>query len=1400
MKTINFKYISRVGFYSIVIFFVSLFSLNSSYGQAHQGKLYIDDDCAATTCLDNVVAIETMLSQLKSQCNITVNVLLLTQDCAPEKNGDKYIGPNVDGNSIWKDASVDYLIVILPGNNIVHGNSPYSPTSNNNDYEAVSSAISNIDILNYPTYASKMQCLIETGLDKIAQIHCEGNYTIPFTGSCNSINLDVTNHFIIQHKSGDLVSLVDPSSWIDQNSAIVQRIKSNYCTNIAVYEQYPILQNTNINYDQFHLTEIYNNVKISIDAQDPSNLDKNLLLFLLLPADAEGCKYQFLIHFPPPTNPTSNLCYPQYYNMGPINRGAIQTNVFLESGELDGSKLKDGITAGLNKLEKILLSVENLTGYTPEINEDIPEATSCNYVPSPNALTTLDNSDFYPVNSCYYTSTQSSSTPISSLENLKDSEGLYPPGFYKGYLGSTAINSQDTILYDYAGLSNDEKDRIIGSNNFVAVEDYFNKKAVSIVTSDENLSYNNGIPPQYLNAKAKFDNFDMDSPNSPLVLHHIHYNNANNTVTVEVRYKGDFMSVTVPDFPQVDEEDRSFVAQQRNLLVKNTAGFNDLQLNISAGGAAFENCGSGNDVEFKKFGYKGDHFWLTKMNTGLATVRETLKNVAIPPVTYAQVETNPAFKENFIISIPPIVAGGGDYIIDELKSIPDLVVFASSFALDAQIRTQTYQALSDPAKIFQGMVDDLTLNGQGTTLDVKKHKFGKSACEMTIGLYTGGVLVKNALKTIREKGAKGIAKDLQSTLVNVTDQFKAKIKGLGDGLSAIQAKALKKEFWDFANTLPNQTKNLDKFIKNLYMVDLWKKMKGSPDLNLASIMDKFPIATGAFYNNTISKAFIDLSDAATATAAKIAQVKTFLKDIEVGDLNNYCNKIWETPKLVGSWDFLDAFESVRRNAVNLGIMDRFKSKWPSKQKSEVVGEVNQQGFLGYCLSDLGCFVENTSVLMANYTDNKDTLNTALPIQNIEIDDIVKSYAHEDNNYYAIANLDTDLDLGLLKGWQSYDYQHITPDMWQIGEFIIHGKDGKTVEVEINRPIEWFTNSELYKRGDITFLEISELGIEGLAILQSIRPTKIDTRILEINETGIVNRPVIGKFKRYVESIVDYTFSNGDIISSTPNHSFYSKDRLSFIPIGEIEVGETILTASKKELKFISSKLREKGEYVFNFEVWRTHNYFISGNYEEEWLLVHNACWKTVDEVKGMSKAKRDAFLDDAFDQGIEWTPSNQKSYFGRGSFMESLLRDTKYKDIKATGKNRDGGSDAMHIGNDQYPTIDFVDGAKGISVKTTKKTNPYAWVESGLEGNKYIKKNINRLLEGIRDGEFGNAVSGINKADLDIYIKDFHPDYPKVHWEIAVNKHIDKLGADLKAVRNSLNINVHKINDVVNTN
>jgi hypothetical protein len=254
-------------------------------------------------------------------------------------------------------------------------------------------------------------------------------------------------------------------------------------------------------------------------------------------------------------------------------------------------------------------------------------------------------------------------------------------------------------------------------------------------------------------------------------------------------------------------------------------------------------------------------------------------------------------------------------------------------------------------------------------------------------------------------------------------------------------------------------------------------------------------------------------------------------------------------------------------------------------------------------------VRNTPVLMANTFKNVASgmalaaMPLVAPIQNVQVDDMVKAYHHEE--MYLTASNDDDL---YVPGWQDYDYLDITPETWQIGKFIIEEDDGSLVEIEANRPKKWFEDQGVTEVGNSTFLIMEEFGVFGIAELLELKPTDIDTRTFTLNESGKVDRPVITTFKRIAQDILDYTFSNGQVISCTPNHPFYSSDQKAYVPIGEMTFGESVQTSSDREIKFIGGKSREKGEHVYNFEVWREHNnYYVGFEGIEDFILVHNTC-------------------------------------------------------------------------------------------------------------------------------------------------------------------------------------------------
>ena len=264
-----------------------------------------------------------------------------------------------------------------------------------------------------------------------------------------------------------------------------------------------------------------------------------------------------------------------------------------------------------------------------------------------------------------------------------------------------------------------------------------------------------------------------------------------------------------------------------------------------------------------------------------------------------------------------------------------------------------------------------------------------------------------------------------------------------------------------------------------------------------------------------------------------------------------------------------------------------------------------------CTSFLGCFSKNTPVLMANNNPFKApalayslaALPLIYPIQNVEPDDLVKAYHHE-QSYYATADNN---DKVYVPGWQDYDYLNITPETWQIGTFEIIEANGDKVEVEANRPKTWFAENKVNNINDRTWFYMPEIGINGEANLLSIRPTVINTTNFALNESGMVDRPVITTFKRNAPIVYDYYFSDGAVIGATPEHPFFSVDRNNYIAVGELQLGEQVMTAGEKVVKFLAGKQRDKGEPVYNFEVWREHNYYVGSKESGEFLLVHNSC-------------------------------------------------------------------------------------------------------------------------------------------------------------------------------------------------
>lgn len=198
--------------------------------------------------------------------------------------------------------------------------------------------------------------------------------------------------------------------------------------------------------------------------------------------------------------------------------------------------------------------------------------------------------------------------------------------------------------------------------------------------------------------------------------------------------------------------------------------------------------------------------------------------------------------------------------------------------------------------------------------------------------------------------------------------------------------------------------------------------------------------------------------------------------------------------------------------------------------------------------------------------------------------------------------------------ETYDNIPITPDTWQEADltYITYVSGESCINTaNILRPKTWLNERDLIQRnvGKLVHLTQDDIGVDANVKLVAIKPV-----IVSFNETDAAKtnyRPTIGVFRRCSADVTDYTFqgkSGTETLQATPEHPFYSVTRHDYVPIGQIDLArkngkvDELLKYDNSNVKLINSKKHSnKIEYVYNFEVYKAHNYLI-GN---EQILVHN---------------------------------------------------------------------------------------------------------------------------------------------------------------------------------------------------
>ena len=152
--------------------------------------------------------------------------------------------------------------------------------------------------------------------------------------------------------------------------------------------------------------------------------------------------------------------------------------------------------------------------------------------------------------------------------------------------------------------------------------------------------------------------------------------------------------------------------------------------------------------------------------------------------------------------------------------------------------------------------------------------------------------------------------------------------------------------------------------------------------------------------------------------------------------------------------------------------------------------------------------------------------------------------------------------------------------------------GGHCDIQLERKLDWIEaiGAEV---GGMVFLDLAEMGARGWAKVLAIDPCPEP-------EIGPGQR-VTGTFRHSHGWAADLVLeSETDSIGVTPLHLFWSVDRSSWVPVGQLRQGETLKTL-RGFTKVVSYTLRERPESVYNLEVDGDHVYRVG----DSDVLVHN---------------------------------------------------------------------------------------------------------------------------------------------------------------------------------------------------
>ena len=154
-------------------------------------------------------------------------------------------------------------------------------------------------------------------------------------------------------------------------------------------------------------------------------------------------------------------------------------------------------------------------------------------------------------------------------------------------------------------------------------------------------------------------------------------------------------------------------------------------------------------------------------------------------------------------------------------------------------------------------------------------------------------------------------------------------------------------------------------------------------------------------------------------------------------------------------------------------------------------------------------------------------------------------------------------------------------------------EGHRVDIGLLRGIEWIERERVHEGGTV-FLNMPEMGVVGHARVTAIQPCPP----LEAGPGKLVT----GTFRHSRAQLIDlWVQGEPEAIGVTDGHPFWSADRRTWVPAGELRFGERLAAEDGSTPVVLRIERCDEEEEVFNIEVDGDHVYRVG----EQGLLVHN---------------------------------------------------------------------------------------------------------------------------------------------------------------------------------------------------